>query len=150
MVLLPPPPPRSMTTEDGTLSDRAYQWLSTVQQEAAATNLALAELAGQVDADGDTFSISYPENKTYSVMIDAPFGFTISSITSICASGTATATFKIGSTALGGGANSVSTSAQTKTHTTDNVVAAGDSLNCTISSVSSCDGAIFMIKFTRT
>ncbi|WP_181335375.1 hypothetical protein [Hyphomicrobium methylovorum] len=52
MVLLPPPPPRSMTTEDGTLSDRAYQWLSSLQQNAVQTAKSAAGEASVADYQG--------------------------------------------------------------------------------------------------
>lgn len=120
--------------------------VSTLQTDLATAQSDISDLQGH----GDTFSIAYPDNGTENVLINAPFGFTITSITSKCGTGTCTATFKIGSTALGGGANSVSTTEQTKTHSSDNVVAVGDDLTCTISSNLSCEKAIFTIAYTRT
>lgn len=89
-------------------------------------------------------------NQDYKLVVKIPYACTINETTTICTSGTATATFKINTTALGGTANSVSTSEQSQTHTTSNSVAAGDDIVLTISSNSSCLFLSFTIKFTRT
>jgi hypothetical protein len=89
-------------------------------------------------------------DKTYKIVIKIPFACTINETVTMCASGTATATFKINTTALGGTANSVSSSEQTQAHASANSVAAGDDLQITISSNSSCLDMSFTIKFTRT
>jgi len=145
---LAPPPPRALLGPDGKISDHFYKWLSSIPKGISAAFSSIGTINAQTF--GDTFSISYPDNGTENVLINSPFGFTITSITSKCGTGTCAATFKIGSTALGGGANSVSTTEQTKTHSSDNVVAVGDDLTCTISSNSSCEKAIFTIAYTRT
>jgi hypothetical protein len=77
----------------------------------------------------------------YNCLINVPVGFKITSVRTKCTSGTATATFKIGSTALGGTANAVSSSSQTQAHTTNNTVANGDTVKVTFSSNSACLGA---------
>lgn len=77
----------------------------------------------------------------YNCLINVPVGFKITSVRTKCTSGTATATFKIGSTALGGTANAVSSSSQTQAHTTSNTVATGDTVKVTFSSNSACLGA---------
>ena len=89
-------------------------------------------------------------NQDYKLVINIPYACTINTTTTICTSGTATATFKINTTALGGTANSVSSSEQSQTHTTNNTVVAGDDIVLTISSNSSCLFMSFTIKFTRT
>lgn len=125
--------------------------ISTLQTDLTTLQDDLSDFEDAVEAYvyGDTFTISFPANQDYNVLINAPFGFAISSITSKSTAGTCTATFKIGGTALGGGANSVSTTEQIKTHTSANVMAAGDDFTCTVSSNSSCAGAIFTIAYTR-
>lgn len=144
----PLPTPQALTTRGGGISTAGYQFLQSLLQGAKAALNAVGTVQGQTDAD--TFSISFPTNQAYRVQINAAFGYTITSITSRCTSGTCTATFDIGGVNLGGGANSVSSSEQTKTHASANVVAIGDDLTCTISSNSSCQYAIFEIAFTRT
>lgn len=100
-----------------------------------------------VDGIGGLFS--FPDNLTYKIWLNSPFSGTITSTTTICASGSCTATFKINSTSLGGAANSVSTSEQTVSRSSSNTFAAGDDINITISSNSSCEYMSFMIAFTR-
>lgn len=96
------------------------------------------------------FTVEDPDNIVYPIEISAPYGYTITRIDSQCRAGSCVATFKIGSTALGGGANSVSTTLQTKNHSSANVVATGNATSVTISSNSSCTGARFTIWYTRT
>lgn len=93
--------------------------------------------------------IELPDEKDYTFGLNLPFGLTITKVTTICESGTCTATFKIGSTALGGTANSVSTSQDEQAHASNNVAAAGDDLVVTISSNSACVGLSFMVEATR-
>lgn len=145
---LPIPQPSGLNDAKGQTTPHGYKYFQSLDQSARAASAALAALAARTDAD--TFALKAPANGDENVLINAPFGFTISSITSKCVSGSCTATFKIGGVALGGGANSVSTTEQTKTHTSANVVAVSDDLTCTISSASACVSAIFTIVYTRT
>jgi len=89
-------------------------------------------------------------NQDYRLVINIPYGCTINETTTRCTSGTATATFKINTTALGGTANSISTSEQSQTHSSTNTVVAGDDIVLTISANSSCLFLSFTIKLTRT
>lgn len=92
--------------------------------------------------------IETPEDKDYRLIVNVPYAFTITSVTTIATDGTATATVKINTTALGGTANSVSTSEDTQTHASDNEMAAGDDLVLTISSTSGCEGLSITIAGT--
>lgn len=83
--------------------------------------------------------IEFPEAKDYKVVVDAAVARTITEVTTICSAGTATLTVKINTTALGGTANSVSTSEQSQSHSSSNAVAAGDDIVLTLSSVSSAE-----------
>lgn len=94
--------------------------------------------------------ISYPENKDYRIVINLPYGCTITDVTTRAEAGTATMTAKINTTALGGTANSVSTSEQTQSHASSNAVSVGDDIVLTISSVSGCLGISYTISYTRT
>lgn len=87
-------------------------------------------------ADGDT-----------TIVLKASRALTITETTTKCISGTATATFKINTTALGGTANSVSSTEQSQAHSTTNSVAAGDDIVITISSASTCIGMSWSIEF---
>lgn len=93
--------------------------------------------------------IPFPSNQDYKLVVNSPIAMTIGDTTTICVSGTCTATFKINTTALGGSANSVSSSEVTQSHTTSNVMAVGDDIVMTISSNSSCTNMSFTIAFTR-
>lgn len=94
--------------------------------------------------------IATPSNKDYRIVLNAAHGGTITEVTTRSASGTCTATFKINTTALGGTANSVSSTEQSQSHASSNVFAAGDDIVITVSSNSSCADMSFTIKYTRT
>lgn len=94
--------------------------------------------------------IASPSNKDYKIVVKAAHGGTITETTTISASGTCTATFKINTTALGGTANSVSSTEQSQAHASANVFSAGDDIVITVSSNSSCADMSFSIKYTRT
>lgn len=89
-------------------------------------------------------------NRSYTLVLKADHAGTITETTTKCVSGTATATFKIGSTALGGTANSVSSSEQSQAQASNNAYSAGDDIVLTISSNSSCVDLSFTIKRTVT
>jgi hypothetical protein len=93
--------------------------------------------------------IQVPSNGTYMLALKVPFDFTISEITTKCESGSCTATFKINTTALGGTANSVSTTEQSQAQASANTGSAGDDIQVTISANSSCVGMSFRVKYTR-
>jgi hypothetical protein len=76
-------------------------------------------------------------------------GATITETVSECASGTATATFKINTTALGGTANSVSSTEQAQAHASANTLATGDNIVVTISSASSLTSPRFSLSGSR-
>lgn len=84
--------------------------------------------------------IETPEDKDYRLIVNGPYAVTWTDVTTIATAGTATATVKIGSTPLGGTANSVSTSEDAQEHESDNEMAAGDDLVLTISNSSGCEG----------
>lgn len=94
--------------------------------------------------------IGSPSDKDYRIVLKAAHGGTITETTTRSASGTCTATFKINTTALGGTANSVSSSESSQAHASNNVFSAGDDIVITISGNSSCADMSFTIKYTRT
>jgi chemotaxis protein histidine kinase CheA len=106
--------------------------------------------AARTQTDFLSVLIAAPEDKTYRLATKLPYGITITEVTSDCASGTCTATVKIDGVALGGTANSVSTTEESQSHASSNVAAAGTDLDLTVSSNSSCEDLSLMIKFTRT
>ena len=116
------------------------------------TSLGLADTAVQ---PATTFKeyltavIEAPADGDYRLVVNCPYGFTISSVTTRCVSGTCTATTKINTTALGGTANSVSSSEQAQAHGSSNVLATGDDIVLTISSNSSCVRMTWTLAYTR-
>jgi hypothetical protein len=106
---------------------------------------------GVVRSLRETFNlfVDLPDNLDYRLATNLPHGFTVTSVTSQCTSGTATATTKVNSTALGGTANAVSSSEQTQAHTTTNVAVAGDNLVVTVSANSSCVGLALTVTGWR-
>lgn len=94
--------------------------------------------------------IEVPEAKDYVLIQNNDVERTIYDTVSDCDSGTCTATFKINSTALGGTANSVSSTEQVQAHSTANVLGVGDDLVVTISANSACVGMRLNAKTTRT
>jgi len=115
-------------------------------------------LKGLVDAKaaktqtecGFSFAIDTVANQDYTIILRAPHAGTITETSSKCTSGTATATFKIGSTPLGGTANAVSSSQVNQAQDSANTFAAGDLIQVTMSANSACLGAVFSVKYTRT
>lgn len=111
----------------------------------------LASIAAGFTTTVDNFSglITSPSDKTYTLVLKCPHGGTITETTTKSVSGTCTATFKVNTTALGGTANSVSSSETSQAHTTSNTFAAGDDIVVTVSSNSSCADFAFTIKYSR-
>lgn len=122
-----------------------------VLADATATLLGVFNAKAGTSQTGEQISgfIASPSNKDYRIALDMKHGGTITEVTTRSASGTCTATWKINTTALGGTANSVSSSEQTQTHSSSNVFAAGDDIVLTVSSNSSCADMSFTIKYTR-
>lgn len=94
--------------------------------------------------------IGAPSAKDYRIVVKASHGGTITETTTRSESGTGTITFKINTTALGGTANSASSSEESQAHASNNVFSAGDDIVLTPSSLSSLIGLSFTIKYTRT
>lgn len=94
--------------------------------------------------------IPFAANKDYVLIQNNDVERVVNATVSDCDSGTCTATFKINSTALGGTANSVSTTEQVQPHASANVLGVGDDLIVTLSANSSCTEVRLNAKTTRT
>ena len=108
----------------------------------------LSGLAAKGQTDWITGFWEAPSDKAYKLTVKAPYGGTITETTSVCVSGTCTATFSINATPLGGTANAVSSTEQSQAHASANVFVAGDDINVTISSNTSCFAMALGINFT--
>lgn len=86
----------------------------------------------------------------FDMIVNCPYAVTVNSITTDCSSGTVTLTGKINTTALGGTANSVSTTESEQAHVSANSLAAGDNFRLTFASNVSCLKATVTVKVTRT
>lgn len=116
----------------------------------ATINTTLATLATKAQSWEQSFFFEYPENKSYRMVVNSEIGRTITRMTTICTTGTATVKGLIDGVDLGGTANSVSTSEQSQTHSSANVVHVGDNIAIVFSSVSSCENVTVTIAGTLT
>lgn len=114
--------------------------------EASGVTRLIGYLPNKGKKDMAAYFIAYPSNKDYRLVVNAPWPGSIEEVTTRCESGSCTATTKINTTALGGTANSVTTSEQSQAHTTSNTFAAGDDIVLTISSNASCVGMSYTMK----
>jgi hypothetical protein len=79
----------------------------------------------------------------------APFAFTVKETITKCSAGTASASFRINGTAIGGGPNAISTTLTSVTRTTSNSVAIGNRLEMEVSSNTSCFDMSFTVVYNR-
>lgn len=145
-----PPIPSWSGSRDakGQLSQQFWSWAQSIGDFINAQAKSLAST--QAEQEVIDFTIESPDNLDYLFEINAPYPYKITQVDSDCRSGSCTATTKIGGTALGGGANAVSTTLQSKTHTSNNAIAAGGTSVVTISGNSSCAGLRLVFWITRT
>jgi hypothetical protein len=101
----------------------------------------------QTFVDGIGGIIAFPDNQSYRIWLNSPFPGTITSTTTRSTAGTCTLTFNVNGSGIGGTANSVSTTQQTQSHSAS--FSAGDYIEMTVSSNSSCQNMSFMLAFTR-
>ena len=124
--------------------------LNTLETSLGNTDTGLSTKAAKVQpSDGEAGTIQAADDGDYS-FIWPHNDVTAIETTTLCASGTCTATFKKAGVAFGGTANAVSTSPQTQTHPGILTLNKGDLITVTVSSGSSCEGLSFLISGTRT
>lgn len=99
--------------------------------------------------DVQAHTIAKVKNVTARFHFIAEWAGTINSTKTDCQAGTATVRWQINGTNVGTQTNSISASAQTRTHTTANTFAAGDVITYTITSASSCTEALLQCNITR-
>ena len=112
-------------------------------------DIELGELAIKTQTDFISLLIEAPDDGDYIFAQKIPHAGTITKIVTMCDSGTCTLTGKINTTALGGTANSVSSTEQEQSHGSANNFSENDDLRITISSNSSCTNMRVMVVFTK-
>lgn len=105
---------------------------------------------GFVSSETYTSDVPTVGNQDYVLWYDAPFPGTITMIRTESESGSCTLTGKVNTTALGGTANAVSSTAQEQAHSTSNTFVKGDKVQYTVSSNSSCLNMAVAFYITRT
>lgn len=113
------------------------------------TELGYLTDAASTFTDVFTGAIETVADIDYVIAVNLPYAGEITSVTTKCASGTCTLTTKINTTALGGTANSVSSSEDAQAHTTSNTFAVGDDIKLTASSNAVCLAMTVTIAYTR-
>lgn len=141
MTIDKPLPPASSSDarvdiKTGRPSSQHRRW----EESIASTVRKLVDSANTAETVSLPCLIEFPSDKDYKILVKCPFAWTITGVTTITTAGTATVTCKINSTALGGTANSASTSEQSQAHSSSNAVSEGDDIVLTVSSTSSCEG----------
>jgi hypothetical protein len=124
-----------------------HRWMKGQQRQAAELSSGKASVNQTWE---QSWLIEFADNKDYRVVINSALARTITGVTTRSSSGTCTLTVKINTTALGGTANSVSTSEQTQSHSSDNAVAVGDDIVLTVSSNSGAENVSVTLTGTLT
>lgn len=153
---LPPLPPEGTPFLDAGTGRMNQLWRAFFKAFAPL----LEEVAADIDAiSGDLAALEIEDVQAHTIAkvkdVTARFHFvaqwdgTVDSTYTDCQAGTATVRWQINGTNVGTTANSISTTAQTRTHTSDNAFEAGDVITYTISSASSCTEALLQANLTR-
>lgn len=124
--------------------------VDTALDDLAARLQGVEELVGSAGEEMMSGYFNAPSAKDYRIVVKAAHSGIISETTTVAESGTGTVTFKINTTALGGTANSASSTEQSRAHSSNNVFAAGDDIVVTPSALTSLVGLSFTIKYFRT
>lgn len=143
-----PVPSAALVTKDGTPTLALRQWMQDVQRVASGAASRVSAAAAQTD----TLSVVIARPKDGDILFLRPFstGATITEVRTQSSAGTCTLTVKINSTALGGTANSVSTTESAEAHSSANVADTDDNLTLTVSSNSGCTDMSVTITYTTT
>ncbi len=143
-----PVPSAALVTKDGTPTLPLRQWMQEVQRVADGAAAKVTAAAAQTD----TLSVVIARPKDGDTLVLRPFatGATITEVRTKSSAGTCTLTVKINATALGGTANSVSTTEVAQAHTSANVADTDDNLTLTVSANSGCTDLSVTITYTTT
>ena len=137
----------ALVGKDGKPSTETHRFLKSVAAELNSQN---AAKAAKVQTWEQSWFIEIADNKDYRVVVNAALARTITGVTTRSSTGTCTLTVRINATALGGTVNSVSTTEQTRTHTSANAVAVGDDIVFSITSNSAAENISVTLTGTLT
>lgn len=139
------------TAAQGTKADTALQPandLSDVNDADVSRGNLSAAAKAQVEAV--SVLVKTVEDGTEKIIVNSPYSFTISEVTTICTTGTCTLEVQIDGAALGGSTNAVSTSEVTESHASANTVAVGQDVILEVTAASSCENMTVMLSGNRT
>jgi hypothetical protein len=105
-------------------------------------------ITGHASIDYWSGMILVPTNRDYRIIIKVPFAGTVNETISRCTSGTATATWKVNTTAMGA-TNAISSTEVAQTQSSNNTFVVDDDIVITVSANASCLDFTFGIKYTR-
>lgn len=142
-----------VSRETGRPTEQWYAFLRKIASRLSLADQATTDLNGAKASNTQTVAeavlIEYPSDKDYPFLSLAWDG-TIEIVTTKASSGSCTVTVYINDVALGGGANSASTTEQVITHASRNEIADGDDITITISSNSACTDLSITLRGTKT
>jgi hypothetical protein len=141
-----PTPETQLFEADGKSTRHGFNLFQDLQRS---INETAATITSSTVVDDWFGYVLYVADGDLRLILNLGFAGTINKVTTRSVSGSCTATWKINTTALGGTANSVSTSEQEQAHATNNDFVVGDDIVLTVSSNSSCQGMSFSIEYTR-
>lgn len=152
-----PHPQEALVTEDGRINKTWYDRLSALFTQYRETNRDLASAESGLGSKATTvqkeygcWTFQFPEDGTDNLALNLAYAWTITKVTTKTKAGTATVTIKIDGVALGGTANSASTTQQEQTHSSANVAAAATDVTATFASTSSdCESLTIAVEGTR-
>ena len=150
MTVTVPVQTNNLTDANGKPTEDMYRYMQSVKNTANALTTSNATKAAKAQTWEQSFFIEYPDAKDYRVVINSALARTIASVTTKSSAGTCTLTVKINASALGGTANSVSTSEQTQAHSSANALSVGDDIVLTFSSVSAVENVSVLLSGTMT
>ncbi len=137
----------AFTSKEGQATTHGRRYLDSLNAAVIDTQTGKASISQTYE---QSWLIEFPDDKDYKVVVNSALARTITGVTTITTAGTATVTIKINSTALGGTANSASTSEQSQSHSSDNSVAVGDDIVITVSSTSGAENLSVTLTGTLT
>jgi hypothetical protein len=146
-----PSPATALVKDDLRPDETWYQCFSRMWSAFTALNTTVGGKAAQTQTVCASFAFKFPADGGERVIINNPFAWSITAVTTRTLAGTSTVTTSINGTPLGGLSNDAATDEQVRTHSTANAVAIGDDIEVEFASTSAdCENLCLTIAGTRT